>query len=55
MPAMAGPDEVDEVEVEIERPLGEAVAAWDRRGWPRPRALLVSGSGLGVDVAPPAR
>lgn len=55
MPAMAGPDEVDEVdevEVGMERSLEAAVAAWDRRGWPRPRALLVSGSGLGVDLGP---
>ncbi len=33
--------------------LDEAVRAWDRRGWPRPRAMLVSGSGLAVDLGPP--
>lgn len=36
------------------RALDEAVAAWDRRGWPRPRVALVSGSGLAVDLHPPA-
>jgi purine-nucleoside phosphorylase len=35
--------------------LEAAVAAWDRRGWPRPRVALVSGSGLAVDLHPPAR
>lgn len=39
---------------ETARALDEAVAAWDRRGWPRPRVLLVSGSGLGVDLHPPS-
>ncbi|HLE85515.1 MAG TPA: purine-nucleoside phosphorylase [Thermoanaerobaculia bacterium] len=34
--------------------LEAAVAAWDRRGWPRPRVLLVSGSGLAVDLYPPS-
>jgi purine-nucleoside phosphorylase len=33
--------------------LDEAVAAWDRRAWPRPRVVLVSGSGLAVDLHPP--
>jgi purine-nucleoside phosphorylase len=46
MPTMAGADEV-------ERALDDAVAAWERRGWPRPRLLLVSGSGLAVDLHPP--
>lgn len=40
--------------VETARALDEAVAAWERRGWPRPRVLLVSGSGLGVDLHPAA-
>jgi purine-nucleoside phosphorylase len=35
-------------------PLREAVARWDARGWPRPAVALISGSGLGVDLAPPA-
>lgn len=30
--------------------LDRAVADWDRRGWPRPEALVVSGSGLAVDL-----
>jgi purine-nucleoside phosphorylase len=30
-----------------------AVEAWDRRGWPRPEAALVSGSGLAVDLGRP--
>jgi hypothetical protein len=30
-----------------------AVEAWDRRGWPRPRAAVVSGSGLAVDLGRP--
>lgn len=41
-------------EPSLERELEEAVAAWDRRGWPRPQAIVVSGSGLGVDLHPPA-
>lgn len=32
--------------------LEAAVAAWDARGWPRPQVLLVSGSGLAVDLFP---
>lgn len=35
------------------RALEEAVAAWDRRGWPRPRVAVVAGSGLGADLHPP--
>jgi purine-nucleoside phosphorylase len=30
-----------------------AVEAWDRRGWPRPRVAVVSGSGLAVDLGRP--
>ncbi|MDH3745435.1 MAG: purine-nucleoside phosphorylase [Acidobacteriota bacterium] len=30
--------------------LSRAVKDWDRRGWPRPDALVVSGSGLAVDL-----
>jgi|CXWL01.1.fsa_nt_gi purine-nucleoside phosphorylase len=33
--------------------LDAAVAAWDQRGWPRPQVMLVSGSGLSVDLYPP--
>ncbi len=29
--------------------LKKTIAAWDARGWPRPRLILVSGSGLAVD------
>lgn len=38
---------------DVARELDEAVAAWDRRGWPRPRVLVVSGSGLAVDLYSP--
>jgi purine-nucleoside phosphorylase len=48
MAAMSEPDPT------LERALDDAVAAWDRRGWPRPEAMVVSGSGLGVDLYPPA-
>lgn len=34
----------------LSRPLAEAVERYDRLGWPRPVALLVSGSGLAVDL-----
>jgi purine-nucleoside phosphorylase len=40
-------------ELSLERALDDAVTAWDRRGWPRPAAVVVSGSGLGVDLYPP--
>ena len=30
--------------------LESAVARWDRSGWPRPKAMVVSGSGLAVDL-----
>lgn len=33
--------------------LAAAIAAWDARGWPRPDVLLVSGSGLAVDLGTP--
>lgn len=39
---------------ELARTLDDAVAAWDRRGWPRPQVALVSGSGLAVDLGPAA-
>lgn len=32
-------------------PLAEGVARYDRLGWPRPEVVLVSGSGLAVDLA----
>ncbi|HVS02428.1 MAG TPA: purine-nucleoside phosphorylase [Thermoanaerobaculia bacterium] len=35
--------------------LAAAVAAWDGRGWPRPGALLISGSGLAADLDLPSR
>jgi purine-nucleoside phosphorylase len=37
----------------LARELDQAVAAWDARGWPRPDVLLVSGSGLAVDLGAP--
>ncbi|MEM1207155.1 MAG: purine-nucleoside phosphorylase, partial [Acidobacteriota bacterium] len=30
--------------------LDDAVAAWDKRGWPRPDVVVVSGSGLSTDL-----
>ncbi len=40
---------------DLRRCLDEAVAAWDRRGWPRPVAAVVAGSGLSVDLGAPIR
>jgi len=37
-----------------ERMLEEGLARWRRLGWPAPAALVVSGSGLAVDVGTPA-
>lgn len=37
----------------LERELAAAVEAWDRRGWARPAAMVVSGSGLAVDLGTP--
>ncbi len=34
----------------LESQLQDAVAQWDGRGWPRPRAMVVSGSGLATDL-----
>jgi purine-nucleoside phosphorylase len=34
--------------------LEKAVEKWDRLGWPRPQAMLVSGSGLAVDLGDPS-
>lgn len=33
--------------------LARAVALWDQGGWPRPRVMIVSGSGLAVDLGDP--
>lgn len=33
--------------------LAASVAAWDARGWPRPDVVVVSGSGLAVDLGTP--
>ncbi len=44
MPETPEPDE-------LFQPLKEAVDRWDGLGWPRPTVALVSGSGLGVDLA----
>jgi purine-nucleoside phosphorylase len=45
---------VDDLRQPLAEALAEAVARFDRLGWPRPAAALVSGSGLGFDLAPPA-
>lgn len=37
---------MDHLENELER----AVAAWDARGWPRPAVMVVSGSGLAMEL-----
>jgi purine-nucleoside phosphorylase len=37
----------------LEQQLREAVAKWDRLGWPRPQVAVVSGSGLAVELFPP--
>jgi purine-nucleoside phosphorylase len=39
---------------DLSRSLADAIARWDALGWPRPQVALVSGSGLGVDLDPPA-
>jgi purine-nucleoside phosphorylase len=33
--------------------LESAVAHWDEAGWPRPKAMIISGSGLAVDLGDP--
>lgn len=35
------------------RDLEQAEAIWRRRGWPAPRVMVVSGSGLGVELGEP--
>jgi purine-nucleoside phosphorylase len=37
----------------LSRELERAVASWDELGWPRPDAVVVSGSGLAVDLGAP--
>ena len=37
----------------LARELESAVARWDESGWPRPRLMIVSGSGLAVDLGDP--
>lgn len=36
----------------LENELKQAVAAWEKRGWPKPHAMVVSGSGLAMDLGP---
>ncbi len=36
-----------------EKDLQQAVEQWHRRGWPKPWGLVISGSGLAVDLTPP--
>jgi purine-nucleoside phosphorylase len=38
---------------ELERTLAAAVEGWEKRGWPKPAAVVVSGSGLAVDLGTP--
>lgn len=38
---------------QLEKELKQAVAAWKERGWPLPAAMVVSGSGLAMDLGPP--
>lgn len=40
---------------EITTSLKQAVARWDHLGWPRPKAAVVSGSGLAVDLGEAVR
>jgi purine-nucleoside phosphorylase len=40
---------MDGLAAELER----AVASWDAAGWPRPQVMVVSGSGLAVDLGDP--
>src|SRR6476659_5558228 len=40
---------------DLATPLAEAVVRWDDLGWPRPAVAVVSGSGLGIEIAAPAR
>ena len=37
----------------LARELDSAVARWDKSGWPRPRVMVVSGTGLAVDLGDP--
>jgi purine-nucleoside phosphorylase len=39
---------------DLASPLAQSIARWDALGWPRPEVALVSGSGLGIDLQPPA-
>lgn len=34
----------------LEKELHAAIATWDRRGWPRPQVMVVSGSGLATEL-----
>jgi purine-nucleoside phosphorylase len=36
--------------IDVDTGFEEAIELWDRRGWPRPSAMLVSGSGLAVEL-----
>lgn len=46
-----GNDDNDELAVQLK----QAVDAWDRLGWPRPKVAVVSGSGLAVDLGEAVR
>lgn len=43
---------MDEIDAMVP-PLEQALEGWHARGWPSPRALVVSGSGLAVDLGEP--
>ncbi len=36
-----------------EQDLDQAIEHWEQRGWPKPWGLVISGSGLAVDLTPP--
>jgi len=48
-------ESVSEAADPLGEPLKTAVESWDALGWPRPRAALISGSGLGVELGEPER
>src|SRR5260370_6505007 len=48
-------DETADQADSLKTALKTAVESWDALDWPRPRAALISGSGLGVDLGEPGR
>ena len=45
--------QVSEQVSQREKDLELAIAQWNQRGWPKPWGLVISGSGLAVDLTPP--